>query len=389
MLSSQTSFEENKRILAFKEKYKERGIFFDYSSVEDLKKAFYAHLSRHFILQNEKDKRNEMLTPKLSIQSLSNNELQRNFLVHDFGSSVFLNNPTDEVHNLFKRILAYRVYNYENSKTLGITIASRLNELYSTFSPKIIIDKEMQELIEMCAESLNIDLNENFFSLGNLRGDVLSSNQIFGGTSLIGSNDEKSKYKDLHNLYDAIEYCLGILNFKKLYEDLKYVKLAIINDGTTFDEDIEVTLSFKNDMLIKHRDLPIIDSYTLSKINKRHGLEDFFEIVKTSKFIDYNSTTKPVPVANTYRPIPSAYSLLSSNSDPIEDFYDVMDDIFIYDYFEEDGGTILKFHVDYLKHNTTAAFPTVLFVRHGNSDIDYILKSKYYKDEIKGKITRT
>ena len=80
------------------------------------------------------------------------------------------------------------------------------------------------------------------------------------------------------------------------------------------------------------------------------------------------------------------HELLNSSYDQLESFYENMDDVFIYDYYEEDDTIILKFHVDYLKHNSVVAFPSIIFVRHSNSDIDYVLKSKHYKDEIHGKI---
>ena len=82
------------------------------------------------------------------------------------------------------------------------------------------------------------------------------------------------------------------------------------------------------------------------------------------------------------------YGLQINHSDPGEEFYEDMDSIFIYDYFEEGEKIILKFDIDYLKHNTAVAFPSIVFVRHNNSDIDYTLKSKHHKEEVKGKIVK-
>mgnify|MGYP001266094318 FL=1 len=46
---SQMNDEGYKKIQAFREKYKDRGIYFTYSSDEEFKKLFFAHLSMYFL----------------------------------------------------------------------------------------------------------------------------------------------------------------------------------------------------------------------------------------------------------------------------------------------------------------------------------------------------
>ena len=385
-LASSESVEEYKKISELKEKYKGWGIFFDYSSVKELEEKFYAHLSTHFIIQNKKDEIGETLTSKLSIQSVSaDNTLHETIKLDNFVEAVFPFNPLDEVIALFKKISIYDIYDFENEKSLGTL--NYLDDITDSFYPKLKFDKTKQSVIEDCAQTLDIDLNENFFSLGTLAKGIIPTNMM-GGYSVKGSDEEKKKFQDLNDLYDVIKYCISILEFKEKYKGLQCIKLVISNDGKAFDEDIEVTLSFKKDMLIKHRELPFIESDFMIPISFEHSDEDIFGIVKTSKYFDYESTRNQTPIVNAYRPQMPMHFLGNDYSDPIETFYDRLDDIFIYDYFEEGDEVILQFRFDYLKHNTKAAFPSVIFVKHGDADIEYVLRSKRSKDEVRGKIKK-
>ncbi len=46
---SQMNAESYKNVQAFREKYKDRGVYFTYSSDEEFKKLFFAHLSQYFL----------------------------------------------------------------------------------------------------------------------------------------------------------------------------------------------------------------------------------------------------------------------------------------------------------------------------------------------------
>ena len=383
-LASPSDVDEYNRVLAFKERYKNRGIFFTYSFVDDLKRIVYAHLSRHFIIQNNNDKLANSTTPNLSIQSIQDNKLQESIFVYNFSDSDFFIDPLDKIRELFKKVSASCVCDYkhtlpENLKPFNVP------DITSSLFPNVTFDKSKQEFVKKVADALEIELTDTFFQLGELKKGITPI--PFGGADLKGTDSEIDKYYSLHEINDLAEYWLGTSSFKKQYENLQYIKLAIVNNGTTFDEDIEITLIFHRNMLITHRELPVIDSYCMDKITSKHSIEDFFGIAKTAKYMDYDSTLTPVSIASNYRP--PVYNLQDSCSDPVEDFYNSLESVFIYDYFEEGETIIMKFHVDYLKHNTSAGFPSIIFIRHGDADINYVLKSKHFKDEIIGKIAKS
>lgn len=47
---------------------------------------------------------------------------------------------------------------------------------------------------------------------------------------------------------------------------------------------------------------------------------------------------------------------------------------------------MLIFHIDYLKHNTVMAFPSVLVFKEIPDFVDYEISSKYVADIVKGTV---
>ena len=67
-----------------------------------------------------------------------------------------------------------------------------------------------------------------------------------------------------------------------------------------------------------------------------------------------------------------------------EDYLKELADAFEYSFFEDGDYVIVKLHIDYLKHNTTVAFPTVLFVAESITSIEYTIRSKQNESETVG-----
>ena len=59
---------------------------------------------------------------------------------------------------------------------------------------------------------------------------------------------------------------------------------------------------------------------------------------------------------------------------------------FIYSVFPEKDKLILKFDIPYLKHNSSVAFPTPLFVTEAVDQIEYRITSKYSPESVEGVI---
>ena len=70
---SQMNDEGYKRIQAFKEKYKDRGVYFTYSTNEEFKKLFFAHLSMHFLSNKKVKEATSERVSKLKLMGIDDN----------------------------------------------------------------------------------------------------------------------------------------------------------------------------------------------------------------------------------------------------------------------------------------------------------------------------
>ena len=59
---------------------------------------------------------------------------------------------------------------------------------------------------------------------------------------------------------------------------------------------------------------------------------------------------------------------------------------FLYRVFENEENDILTFHIEYLKHNTSMAFPSVLMFKDTPAYIEYEISSKHIPEILKSKL---
>jgi hypothetical protein len=60
--------------------------------------------------------------------------------------------------------------------------------------------------------------------------------------------------------------------------------------------------------------------------------------------------------------------------------------IFHYKIFESEENDILTFQIEYLKHHTSMAFPSILMFKDVPAFIEYEITSKHIPEMLKGKI---
>lgn len=265
----------------------------------------------------------------------------------------------------------------------GFIISKEVSLIQSgaMFYKRVAFPDKKRDLINKFAKKLEIGLPENLFSLGNLSEETLNIEILYGGKKFTGEKNEKDKYNALFDLYEKISDFLEWAPFEKAFNELNCIKLSVSNTGTMYDEDIDIALRFPSDTIVLPRQLPKLDEFALETITREYSLDELFGMSATSSYSDYQSSKKDIKssVSNYTPSLP--IGLMGSGRDYEEEYYDNLDDAFQYDFFNEDKFVIVKLHIDYLKHNTTVAFPTVLFVTEKISDIDYSIKSKHNESE--------
>lgn len=63
--------EQYERVKEFKEKYKDRGIYFQYSSEEEFHKLFFSHLTKHFLSKKQIEEYENRNVPNLVVRGIS------------------------------------------------------------------------------------------------------------------------------------------------------------------------------------------------------------------------------------------------------------------------------------------------------------------------------
>ena len=299
---SECDFNQYQKVKEFKDKYKSKGLFYCYDSDEELRKLFYAHLSQYFLTIKQ-------------ITTLAEQRLSR-------------------IRELFGKILKSPVKKCKSEYNTPLG------------SKEIEIAEEKKELISKVAEFLEIELNESFFELGMLRENIWSNLAVLGGYSLEGKEEEKEKYNNIMQLYDCICSFSNWCSIEECFGGMKAIKLCLANEGTMYDEDIDIELYLPNNMFLSHREFKIPKEGAFSNLEEDSSLNDLFEIRGTESYINYEGSCKPlnqVYVPNT----PSTFPF--GGRDYEEEYRDDLDNIFCYKIYEKGNEIIVKLHIDYIK----------------------------------------
>jgi hypothetical protein len=363
--------EQLTKIKAFREKYKNSGLYFTYDNTTEFKELFYAHLTKHFLSLKAVNEVKSIKSPNLRIVAIQGKNLKDGFTPQYFKLDYISSTKMiDEIKELCKEICDYKIINaHEVNVFSGLMLGSG--------SP-VVIDDSTKENITSIVNYLEINISTDFFNLGGLSGFMMGTMY----QSINGSVEEKEKYHKINLLESKINTLIGWTPFENIYEKLNCIRLAIENNGTTFDEDIEITLSFSKNTFIQPKDMPFVEAFDKTSIET--DLSDLFDIETTVSYNSYDSTLKPG--AHYYEPeyTNSIYNLYQSDENR---FRDALDTAFAdYDFFAEEDTEYVRINFDYLKHNTVAAFPTVLFVKDGCDSIKYVIKSKHFETPIEGEI---
>ena len=231
---------------------------------------------------------------------------------------------------------------------------------------KVELDKSTIDIIKAVAKELGVALNESFFDIGNLSESPLLSNLPFGGRDLNGTSQEKEKYNAIIALKSNIFTMIGHIQMEQYYDQLCGIELLISNDGTNYDEDIDVELILPKVNYVGVDDLSVPSEKV--EIEDDWSFADIFEIPATKDYISYTDTNRGRLINS--RPV--AVDIFGGRNYE-EEYRDTLNDIFEYDVYENESEKIVKVHFDYLKQHQTAAFPTWIFLK----DVDENLTLKY------------
>ena len=377
---SQMNEDGYKKVQAFREKYKDRGIYFTYSSDEEFKKLFFAHLSQHFLSEKRIAEVKEKRHSELRIIGIDQNgKINKDAQILEFVPDV--NMTTDQylerIHNLFNDISAIKL-------DKRVELSGALSTLALSFSKPVEISEDNCKIIRSVAEKLDINITDDFFVLGNLSQSGIS--HMAGGISISGTKEEKKKYYSINNLLEVISEALEWIPVEKAFSKKNCIKLALQNIGTDIDEDIEISLRIPETCLLSLDEFPPLRNKEMGYLLNDCNMDEMFGICSTSEYLDYNSST----VIRHFSPHKFKSPLLPGYTPEYsDDFKRELANVFCYSFFKEANEYIVKLHIDYIKHNTTIAFPSVIFVKNTFNNLPYTITSKNTPEIISGEIVVT
>ena len=107
-----------------------------------------------------------------------------------------------------------------------------------------------------------------------------------------------------------------------------------------------------------------------------------FKISGTAEYIEYLESERNS--RNHYSTC--SYVIPEYVPDYSNDFIEALNDVFCYAIYSSEDKFIVKLKIEYIKHNTTVACPTVLFVKKEIVEIPYRITSKNNPDVVEGNI---
>lgn len=366
--------EQYQKVKDFEEKYRSRGIYYSFKSLDEFRKLFDAHITQHFMAL---EKVNEITSNKsdLIVRAVCGTGLEQNvpiqsFSLGNFGKSKDILN---QIKNLIDAIPKYK-------------ITTKSNQMLSPFdgfmNKEAEIKDSTKDLINKCAEGLGFEIADNFYDLGNLRENTSLS--IIGGNSLSGSDSEIEKYNSIIELRDLFYKLSGHLEMEEYYSPLNGVQLVLCNDGTNYDEDIEVTLRLPRYNTVLPFELKVPNHEVDG--NEDWCFEDIFEISSTKDYISHEESKQK----KVFEPVRSFTPMLPYQTVDYEEGYrETISDIFEYKYFEDGEYQIIKCNFDYIKQHQRVAFPTWLFLKNIDDyeiKITYEITSKHAADVLNGEL---
>lgn len=392
--------EQYKKVQNFKTQYEENntyGTYFTVSNVEDLRRLFTNHLAMHFLPIIMGENENPTIATKkskLTIQDYNNSEDGCVSIMHsDYLNSDFIikmeKGIVEKIEKAKQVVLQPYVKDSSPDEEKKLDKEKKYESLESQNSELILkksstfnidISDEWKKNILSFANRLEIDISDSFWNVGNLT----ISNPMIGRSTLNGKEKEKQHYSQIKEIYWKIEELNEYREFLGMIDSYQIVELVLANNGTTFDEDIDVKLHLEKGIIVKKEDLPISGILIINDLIKMQFAESAFKIKETenvSEYIGYPT----IPQRLNYR-INSLFNQQQSTEEKYKEnkqkYEDSINRFFCYEIFEKQDEDVLVIHFRYLKHNTKMALPSVLVFKNMPKTISYEITSKYSSEVV-------
>lgn len=271
---------------------------------------------------------------------------------------------------------------HEESKQVSFSFFEREMKKLSYQTSSELGGKRREELEGFARELLGIELDDEFFYVGNLKEPVVQPRDIFGLSSVerTGTEEEKFKHQLQLKFEKDLESLQAILTMFSFLDSFKIIPLVLRNVGTKQDEQIKVRIHLPNDvMLLTPRNVLQPDINVIKEFTGFNGYIN--KVLSHRKDSQINSYThRPYKLYNIPSPI-----LGYKEEQLIDEFYTYLQVLFDFEVYKEEDKQILVFEFPQLSPKENLAFPCFLLVKTDRVfELDYQITSVNLPDVEKG-----
>jgi len=336
---------------------------------EETLSAFLAEVFVYAIVDNSPSNsiRQSSNTSKsnLILRGIKNSKLTEFATIEPFedlfptNSSLIITDLTDRINQLNSIHLSF-----DNTKALPM------------FSAEYKFDKEKEKCIKGIAESLSINLCDDFFMLGNMTTSALHNmySSLNGTTPVRGTDEETNKLALLNQLYEKIVKASRIIPFLDAFSECKCISLAVENIGTSFDNKVRIRIEFPKGALLNVDDIMNEDDDAIEWFYSKGS--DLLYIKQGVDYLDY-------PQSEDLKFHAGRVIRLDDHSITQDDISDLLE----YHFAEDDDVSIIELSIDNINQHTAVAFPMRILLKNDQfTNINYTIRSKYTDNVYSGSI---
>lgn len=412
---SKIDLKQYKKVKDFKEKYSDKGMYTVVKSAEDLRSDFQNALSLYFIklIAPNTVQFQSSLAPKLIITAGNNEGTSITPFHTNYQNVKYVKDKEIAIKELIEIISSMEITQsieesfdeheseipYEELQEMPVGDILKMSEekristnqfhlLMGTKPPeyeKVEIDETQRNLVSGFCKKHGINVNRDFYFLGNLQREIVFTLMPALGnssSSYLGSEAEKEKYELLKDLISRLYEYNHVIEFFGSIDSMPCVALKIENQGNTFDEDIDVKLFIEQKCYANIDHIPKPDVYFLEEAVNLEMPKTIFCDHRDADAEDYSN----YPVSPYIPQMPPV--LFKSKDEKVseqrEKYQEMMEYVFCYDFRKTDKDDVLCFNVPYLKQNTKMFFPSYLFFTKIPKNLRYEMRSKHSPDVYKG-----
>ncbi|WP_456363480.1 hypothetical protein [Priestia aryabhattai] len=346
-------------------------------------------------------------TNNLVVQFYLGNRVNFTSRMNNFNLKYFKNSQVvnSQKGNLLKLIDEIRAVNLESSNSVNKEDEITNNRLkqseaaqffFSTYNHSEIPDNQQRNVIKRSYELLGVELNKEFFNVGNLKvvtpGGINSLLYVEGAQPKIeGTENEQKKNNLILEFVEELDRAEALINFFNYIGEFCVLPLVLRNEGETFNEDIKVTLKFPREVEVvteKSFEAPN-NSFLIKELAGPNGFFDSILRHKTDSKVEENVGFRQSVEMSMY-----ALEMCDLYKGTVRTLEDLKSDFLSYissflgaKIFNERGFTILKYNFNKLSASESISFPSYILVRANSSfQVDYEVTSKNLKSKTKGNL---